>query len=342
MPVRPETADSLELEKVFLAKVHDLTFSRSSCLDLSLTHVTKAQAVGEAPPIDICPSMKLTLLNGSLNHLLEPVSRFYAHEATIGELRLERFHDQLTVIGSRIGVLDLPQVAGDNSISVKLHTTEIGLLKSLNVKETAQVLLQDCTIKKFQSGANITIASRGNTMKKVKFPGTSGDGSASLVLKDGADVTLEDISGKVKVSSSCHTSPINIPIEEGAQNTSTTYQSDSKDENSSTLENSCFAPSWLIALLVISVVLNFGLLVFVFFSVKSNQCCIRKMVKKTCAEIENTCAENGQGASEPFLKSSHVKEHNTNQSLLYEKEQQIFNLKDSHKLVHEIKRKTTS
>ncbi|XP_042216600.1 uncharacterized protein LOC121862402 [Homarus americanus] len=202
-PVYVEAQPAMEgdLDKMLLRHVHNLTLDRSTCVDLSLTHVAEARREGE--PLtspSSCSKMKLTLRNVSLELLSDPVTSVYAHETNIKEVRLGVLEGQMTIIGSRLGVVDIREVRSHNSVSVKIHSTTIQHLQRLHVKESAGILLHNCTVEKASQEA-LVLLSTGNTLNKVKFVADYDTPPAGVVLTPGADVTLEDISGKVKISS---------------------------------------------------------------------------------------------------------------------------------------------
>lgn len=181
---------------ILLQRLHHLTLHRSVCLHLGLRNVGDARVEGD--PSTSCSRMNLNLLNVTLDLLAEPFTSVHAQDSRIGELSLGNLEEQLTLIGSSVGVLEVGRVRGDGRVSVKIHSTSVSRLESLKVDQSAKVLLHDSVIGDVPRGA-LSLASRGNSFNKIKFPAKSDRSPAVLELLPGADVTLEDVSGRVTV-----------------------------------------------------------------------------------------------------------------------------------------------
>lgn len=179
-----------------------------------------AHATAESDEDESCSNLHLSLRNVSLDAVESPVTSLHASNSRLERMTLKTVDSQLTVIGSRVGEFDVEGVV-DSNVAVKLHSTKVGRLVNLHVSGGSHVLLQSVTFEEALEHS-LVLASKGNLLSAVAFPPSKWDGGqpAVLLLKDGADVTLEDIQGSIKIAApACPQALREIVIEEIATTT---------------------------------------------------------------------------------------------------------------------------
>lgn len=195
---RPKSKGNLNA--VLIRQVHDLVVNRSVCIDLALTHVSRVKIEGQKS--DTCSRMGLSLRNVTLDALRDPVTSVYADESHIRNLSLNSLAGQLTVIGSKVDVLNIPEVA-ESDVSLKIHSTTIKKFEQLRISKPGggSFLLQNSIVETISPKALVLEISTGNLISGVQFPESYDLAQASVSLSNGADLTMEDISGTVKIFS---------------------------------------------------------------------------------------------------------------------------------------------
>lgn len=194
----PSHGIAKDYDLVILQRVHNLVLDRRACLNLSLREVAQARAEGAVD--SSCSKVELSLRNVSLDAVEAPVTSLYAYKSRLERIAMEDVDSKLTVISSSVGAFDVARVVG-SGVTVQLHSTTVKRLENLHVAGNSKVLLHDVTFE----GAlehSLVLASKGNLMTAVKFPPlkTEGVQPAALLLKHGADVTLENLRGSIKIA----------------------------------------------------------------------------------------------------------------------------------------------
>lgn len=180
---------------VILQRVHNLVLDRRACLNLSLREVAHGRAEGIVD--ESCSKVELSLRNVSLGAVEAPVTSLYAYKSHLERIAMRDVDSKLTIIGSSVGEFDVVRVA-DSGVMVQLHSTTVKRLKNLHVAGDSKVHLHGVT---FEGEFKLVLASKGNLLTAMQFPPLKieSDHSAVLTLKHGAEVTLEDIRGGLKI-----------------------------------------------------------------------------------------------------------------------------------------------
>ncbi|XP_047500576.1 uncharacterized protein LOC125046721 [Penaeus chinensis] len=227
---------------VILQRVHNLVLDRRACLNLSLREVAHGRAEGTVD--ESCSKVELSLRSVNLDAVEAPVTSLYAYKSHLERVAMRDVDPKLTVISSSVGEFDVAGVV-DNGVIVQLHSTTVKHLKNLHVAGDSKVHLHNVT---FEGVLKLVLASKGNLLTAMKFPPlkNEGDQPAVLLLEHGAEVTLEDIQGVLKIA---------VPACPAMQGTLTedalsTTASEPKDQEQNVL----------LLLLVVSLALNFVLL----------------------------------------------------------------------------------
>ncbi|XP_063594646.1 uncharacterized protein LOC134771617 [Penaeus indicus] len=181
---------------VILQRVHNLVLDRRACLNLSLREVAHGRTEGTVD--ESCSKVELSLRNVSLDAVEAPVTSLYAYKSRLERIAMRDVDSKLTAISSSVGEFDVERVV-DNGVIVQLHSTTVKRLENLHVAGDSKVHLHDVT---FEGVLNFVLASKGNLLTAMKFPPLKkeGDQPAVLILKHGAEVTLEDIRGVLKIA----------------------------------------------------------------------------------------------------------------------------------------------
>ncbi|XP_068200248.1 uncharacterized protein [Palaemon carinicauda] len=194
----PACTGDEKCQTIIIQRVHNFYFDTSLCIDLTLKHITKVTLQGES--LSDCLSMGLNIQNVTLDFIHDGMTSVYADESHIKQLSFGTKPGHLTVIGSQVDVLSLKDVVGDDT-SLKIHSSKIKDFKRLQISGRGRFQLQDSTVDYFPPESLILDSSERNLISGVTFNKFEERLPASIILRNGSDITLEEVKGSVKISS---------------------------------------------------------------------------------------------------------------------------------------------
>lgn len=245
------------MKKVSIQNVQDLKIDRSACYDLLLQDVTQAQVVGQDLASSCTSGTLLSLHNVDLDRLPGIMTVFKVSSSKIAEVFVTNVDNFFTISGTEVQRLRVEDTI-ENEVQVTLQDVHLEHLERLHLAPKASVSVEKSTIGEVPEGA-LVLAASGNVMSEVKF--LKGDDSPlpSVLLKSGADVTLTDVSGSVKVAAEeCPQGPSSGP---GPKSSS----ADDNEISSMDLPKCLTTDNYgviIVIILVLSLVLNLLQIVF--------------------------------------------------------------------------------
>lgn len=263
----PTCSGEAKCEDIILQRVHKFHFHTSVCVDLTLKHISKVTLEGQAG--SDCSSMGLSIQNVTLDFLDDGMTSVYADESYIKELTFSTRAGHLTVIGSQVDVLSVPDVVGENDASLKIHSSKIKDFKRLWISGKGRLHLLDSTVEDFPPESLVLDSSTRNVVSGVTFTKYDEGSPASILLSNGSEITLEEIKGAVKIASpkcppvSPSSSQLHPPKE--AEDGLHKIQEDARNGNRLEQPEGFSSYSWMVIAITLSVIMNFLLLIQICF-----------------------------------------------------------------------------
>lgn len=186
---------SSSVQKVIIYNASTLQLSESVCASVELHSVQDVVVVeGQSDP---CPSgQELTARNSTLNRLPRQVSHVHLEDSSITSLVTAANITQLTVVNSRVEVLNISRPLLEGS-SATFQTSSIDTLRKLHGARKSNMIFYKTNISVIVPGGLVV---DGHAV--MRETSTISVSEGSVIMGPGAKLSLEQHSGNLKIEAS--------------------------------------------------------------------------------------------------------------------------------------------